>query len=72
MADGSDGGSSGASSGRLRCFASRWNGAEGCASSFYSPKAIPRKEGKDLDSDSIGGNDGRKSDSRRGKEEDVV
>jgi hypothetical protein len=44
----------------------------GARARFYSPKAIPRKEVKDLDSDSIGGNDGRKSDSRRGKEEDVA
>jgi hypothetical protein len=44
----------------------------GARARFYSPKAVPRKEGEDLDSDSVGGNDGRKSGSRRGKEEDVV
>jgi hypothetical protein len=44
----------------------------GARAHFYSPKAVLRKEGEDLDSDSVGGNDGRKSDSRHGKEEDVV
>jgi hypothetical protein len=44
----------------------------GAASHLYSPKAVPRKEGEDLYSDSVDGNDGKKSDSRRGKEEDVV
>jgi hypothetical protein len=45
---------------------------KGARARFYSSKAVPRKEGEDLDSDSVGGNDGRKSDSRRGKEEDVI
>jgi hypothetical protein len=44
----------------------------GARARFYNPKTVPRKEGKDLDSDSIGGNEGRKSDSRRGKEEGAL
>jgi hypothetical protein len=39
----------------------------GVRARFYSPKAVPRKEGKDLDSDSIGGNEGRKSDADVGR-----
>jgi hypothetical protein len=44
----------------------------GARARFYSPEAVPRKEGEDLDSDSVSGYDGKKSDSRRGKEEDVA
>jgi hypothetical protein len=40
---------------------------------FYSPKAVPRKEREGFGrEDSVGGYDGKKSNSRRGKEEDVT
>jgi hypothetical protein len=44
----------------------------GARTRFYRPKTVPRKEGEDLDSDSVGGNDEKKSDSRCGKEEGAL
>jgi hypothetical protein len=39
---------------------------------FYSPKAVPRKEREGFGLGFVGGYDGKKSDSRRGKKEDVA
>jgi hypothetical protein len=34
-------------------------GGKVCGLGLYIPKAVPRKEGEDLDSDSVGGNEGK-------------